>query len=194
VWTLSKSPPRYPRAAAGVNQPLGASYIPDMFSAMFGPPSEPPGAFASQSLWEDKRNRYIPIGEGGRYRLDKDRSCYIGRGASALVFRGEDREAPRGQRAVAIKEPPRHRTPLSPCGAAPPRASAQRRHALRCTRHSPTLFPGQVIDTGRLNQSALQREIELVQSVPKHRNLVSFQHTEQARDSPPQNAPHIQKV
>ena len=50
---------------------------------------------------------------------------------------------------------------------------------------SPLISVTQVIDTGRLTEDALQREIELVKTVPKHRNIVEFFHTEEASSSYP---------
>ena len=37
-----------------------------------------------------------------------------------------------------------------------------------------------MIDTGRITQDALKREIALVENFPKHPNIVEFFHTEEA--------------
>lgn len=61
-----------------------------------------------------------------------------------------------------------------------------------------------MIDTGRLAEDALRREVELVERFPRHRNIVEFFHTEEANIhlppavSPPRggslNAPALNRL
>ena len=75
--------------------------IGSLFQASEAPP---PGAFSTNEQWSDQHSTYIPLGEGGRYLLDKTRDGFIGKGASALVYRGRDQKKKCGEgHMVAIK-------------------------------------------------------------------------------------------
>jgi len=70
------------------------------FGNLLGAP--PPGNFASENVWENDSVTHITLGKG-RFTLLKDKSRYLGRGMSALVFEGEDTSKDGEDRVVAIK-------------------------------------------------------------------------------------------
>ena len=153
-------------------------------TSLFQTPEAPPGSYSTSKQWSDPSSTYIPLDKGGRYLLDKTNDGFIGKGASALVYRGRDQETKIGEgHMVAIKASgllchPGHTQLLAP-------PLSIQTLTVPTLSESPLISVTQVIDTGRLTEDALQREIELVKTVPKHRNIVEFFHTEEASSSYP---------